>query len=252
MISQHAQAFAVGRPVEYCDVLGGEVGDLLVGRAVEGLNPDVVYAAGVDGIGDGFSIWSVLQAAAGNVLIDIHQARRGGIEIEEREFFLAALGFGVDHFHDVGERFSVGGNRCADARQEAAGDYTGGDHFGLAGAIQRGARNAAVGAVIVVDPFSIQRADGSHVEFPVGDLDGAGTIGVRTPNVGLIGAALETPGENNVIAPTTGKVEDTSVRVVDQLGWVGPVGGGVQQARAIGHQQTAVGRPIETANISAE
>jgi hypothetical protein len=46
--AQDAKLLAIGRPVEGQNLLGLEVGDLSAGTAVDGLNPDVIYAILLD------------------------------------------------------------------------------------------------------------------------------------------------------------------------------------------------------------
>ena len=56
--TNQSQLRSVKRPVEVDDVLGLEICDLLAGRAVEGLLPEIVGVAVTEGIGDGPAVGS--------------------------------------------------------------------------------------------------------------------------------------------------------------------------------------------------
>jgi hypothetical protein len=73
--AQDAKLLAIGRPVEGQNLLGLEMGDLSAGTAVDGLNPDVIYAILLDRVGGGLFIWREFHTF-GNSWISVEHARR--------------------------------------------------------------------------------------------------------------------------------------------------------------------------------
>lgn len=73
---QYAKIFPVGRPVEEENLFGAELCDGVSGRAVEGLQPDVIDSVFANGVGERLAVRGELRAR-GNVGIDVDDARRG-------------------------------------------------------------------------------------------------------------------------------------------------------------------------------
>lgn len=65
----HGESLAIGRPLEVGDAFRSEVRDLVSGRTVEGLGPDVIHALIANDVGDGLSV--------GSAVHDIGEACRG-------------------------------------------------------------------------------------------------------------------------------------------------------------------------------
>src|SRR5580693_7520361 len=74
VIPQYAQALSVCRPVERRDLLRRKVGNPAARRAIERMDPDIVYAVFVDGIRHTLAIRGELHTTPGDAWIRVDQA----------------------------------------------------------------------------------------------------------------------------------------------------------------------------------
>src|SRR5258707_6382970 len=70
-------------------------------------------------------------------------------------------------------------------------------------------------AGIVVDPFSVGRADGVHVKITPGKLLRIRTVGVGAPDSDLVGSVVERPREDNVALAALRESRDPGVRIAE-------------------------------------
>jgi hypothetical protein len=92
------------------------VGDLSAGTAVDGLNPDVIYAILLDGVGDGLFIWRELHAF-GNSWIRVEHARRTKRRgVEQGNLINARRACWIHDRHHVHQGLAIGRNSDASPR----------------------------------------------------------------------------------------------------------------------------------------
>src|SRR5215469_3205804 len=194
--AEDGERFAVGGPGEAAAALvGGELGDVVAGTAVDGLDPDVVDAVFADSVGEGFAVGSEVDAA-GDMRIGRKQLVRAfgsGIEADDRDFLVVRRsggnhglgGFGEDE----GEPRAIGRNVGGESAVDGIGDAGAGNIFPGA-AINRDAANAVGIVVDEIDPLAVGRAAGILIAVAGGELLEIRAVEIDAPDAapgGILG-----------------------------------------------------------------
>src|SRR5271170_8023307 len=96
VVTSDSESLAIRRPLEFADIVRGEVSDLVSGRTVEGLHENVVHALIANRVGQRLSVGRETQgvgeetaaSSSGDAWIGLKQAgsaRRIRVEVDERQ-----------------------------------------------------------------------------------------------------------------------------------------------------------------------
>src|SRR5271166_1729458 len=174
-----------------------------------------------------------------------------GCQIQQRNLNRAIFRFLIQIFNQIGESFSVGRDTHASTRLEGIRNGAAGNRLRFAGSVEWNTPNS-LHVSEEVNPSVITGAGWRLAEafvVIIRQLCGVGAVRIHTPNSNRIEAAVECPGEDDILCPTWREAENCGGRIARQHGSVLPVNIRSHQPCEIGYQQCPVGSPIEIANL---
>src|SRR5580692_594010 len=108
---------------------------------------------------------------------------RSAVQTGDNKLGASVMGDRVGDVDNIAERLSVRGNEADGLGSELIRDGRAGDRFRLAFLSRNAHQVGQSGAVDVIDPLAVRRADGVGVKVSVAQLLGGSAIGGGAPDV---------------------------------------------------------------------